>query len=139
MKLRDADESVDQMMRDADQLTGVINDRSYWADTMLELQKVLQRTEEAVKGRVGVDVGIWIETFQPVVPGSAGYAVSTGDEEVGDRPETEAEKLTRRTYNLPPPGPRAERGKGPELDTIKLVCRAVNVARPSPGANTERA
>ncbi|MBC8001509.1 MAG: type IV pilus assembly protein PilM [Opitutaceae bacterium] len=134
---------LDLLKKDADQLVALVDDRYFWSEVLLELQKVLRRAEDKTREKVGMDVGVWVETFNPLVPVNAGYTVDVSEGEAATSgPKSEADELFDKRY-----GPNASRqGRlatptvaGSQLDTINLVCRTVNLEGISPEANAELA
>ena len=138
-ELTTAKGTLDLLKKDADQLVGLVDDRFFWSDVLLELQKVLRRAEDKTREKVGVDVGIWVETFNPLVPASAGYTVSV--EEEAD-PSASVDALFESRYgkgSSTQNRTQAEKGAGSQLDTIKLLCRGVSMGSFSPEASKELA
>jgi hypothetical protein len=60
----------------ADQLSAWLGDRSYWAKLIIDLRGLFIEVENQGKKEFGTDTGMWIESFEPVVP--AGGAQSEG-------------------------------------------------------------
>ena len=130
---------LDLLKKDADQLVGLVDDRQFWSEIMKELQKVLRRAEDKTREKVGMDVGVWVETFNPLVPANAGYTVSL-EEETDPTQAVDAVFEARYGKGSSTQNNRqAEKGAGSMLDTIKLTCKAVNLENFSPEANTELA
>ena len=48
---------------DVDQLTLWMEDRYYWADTLVELRRIFANVEKGTKVKLGADTGVWIEQF----------------------------------------------------------------------------
>ena len=107
---------------------------------LLELQKVLRRAEDKTREKVGLDVGVWVEKFEPQIPQTAGYTVSTGDET--DSSKSEADLKFDKVYGIGASQQNRQTAptvSGSKLDTINLVCRVINLEGSSSEANTELA
>jgi type IV pilus assembly protein PilM len=141
-ELTGAKGTLDVLKKDADQLVGLVDDRFFWSDVLVELQKVLRRAEDKTREKVGLDVGVWVESFNPLVPASAGYTVDVSEGEAIDSAQSELERQFDERY-----GRGAWRrsrqstptAAGSKLDTINLVCRVVNLENHSAEANAELA
>ena len=141
-ELTTAKGTLDLLKKDADQLVGLVDDRFFWSDVLLELQKVLRRAEDKTREKVGVDVGIWVETFNPLVPASAGYTVSVEEEAAADSSKSEADIKFDKIYGIGASRQNRQAmsvAAGSRLDTINLVCRTVNLEGISSAANAELA
>ncbi|MBI5387373.1 MAG: type IV pilus assembly protein PilM [Verrucomicrobia bacterium] len=52
----------------ADQLNAWLGDRAYWANTLMELRRLLMAVEAEGKQEFATNTGMWIESFEPVIP-----------------------------------------------------------------------
>jgi type IV pilus assembly protein PilM len=121
--------------KEAAQITSWMEKRYYWGDVLMELRRVLIRSEDDVKKKLsvqrpGVEAGIWIEQLtigvaQTPATGHGGTPVpvapvpSPGE---GDAPAATANPVA--TAN-------------PAANTITLICRAVNLSSVDSAANTD--
>jgi type IV pilus assembly protein PilM len=108
--------------KEADQITTWMEQRYYWGDVLVELRRVLIRSEDDIKKKLsvqrpGVEAGIWIEQL------TIGAAPAPG------------------TSPAPAPNPGGEASSaaasGSTNNIITLVCRAVNLSSVDPSATTE--
>lgn len=151
---------LDKTKKEVQQLTAWLDDRFHWADLFTEIRRVMIETEGITRQKLGADAGVWIETFQPSIPGlsAASFAVeeaaptTTSSTYAGMTPE-----MMRRYGLLPAAGAPAEpaaptdsgdgstpaapvsKGSTNDISTIKVLCRAVNLTRLSPSANGDLA
>ncbi len=78
----------------ADQFSAWLEERTYWTSLILELRQILMEVESQGKREFGTDTGMWVESFEPILPASAGESGPV------IRPEQ-----SRRRKGLPPRGP----------------------------------
>lgn len=160
-RLETEEKKLEKTKKEVQQLTAWLEDRFFWADLFTEVRRVLIETEGITRQKLGADAGVWIETFQPSVPGLslASFAV----EEAAPSTSSSAfsgmtPEMMRRYGLLPPTGAAAEpaasatdsgdgsapaapasKGSTNDISTIKVLCRAVNLTRLSPSANGDLA
>ena len=132
---------IDNLKKEADQVSEWTNDRVYWIQIMKELRAALLEAEaktEVVFKDSGVKSGVWIERMSPDVPGA--------DEE--DQPQATAGSRGRgggmtaamlKRYGLAAPAasddaPKVAKSTN-EISSINLTCAAVNLKKFSPTAN----
>jgi type IV pilus assembly protein PilM len=152
----------------ADQYAKWLEERTFWADVLREMRRVMLTTEGTVQQRLGVPVGVWIESMStseasagpaPVVEDSSSQASAGMD-------FYKMDPVLARRYGLIPPGAEGgETGADPaaggydpmtgmsttsaapvktsnstnEVAYIDLRIRAVNLIRVRPQANSELA
>ncbi len=118
---------IDQAKKDIDSVVKVVDERFWWVGVLNELNTVLATVESKTKARVGGDAGVWVETFNPQVPG--GYSVEEGsaedeiegmDEEWKKRYGSQLKALLK---------DKKDTVSGNDLQTIQCVFRAVNLTR----------
>jgi len=118
---------IDQAKKDIDSVVKVVDERFWWVGVLNELNTVLAVVESKTKARVGGDAGVWVETFNPQVPG--GYSVEEGsaedeidgmDEEWKKRYGSQLKALLK---------DKKDTVSGNDLQTIQCVFRAVNLTR----------
>ncbi len=118
---------IDQAKKDIDSVVKVVDERFWWVGVLNELNNVLASVESKTKARIGGDVGVWVETFNPQVPG--GYSVEEGsaedeiegmDEEWKKRYGAQLKALLK---------DKKDAVSGNDLQTIQCVFRAVNLTR----------
>ncbi|HWD21371.1 MAG TPA: type IV pilus assembly protein PilM [Verrucomicrobiae bacterium] len=88
-KLKDADAKLtaaistrDSQARQIEQMRDVAEDRFYWMTVLSDLRTALMRAEGAAKTNLytpdnkgsNTDVGVWVQTFSPVMPGGVTFA-----------------------------------------------------------------
>jgi type IV pilus assembly protein PilM len=138
------------------QMTGWLEDQTFWADVFVELRRILLTAEEAQRQKLNSapgTVGVWIDTLitteptQPVVA-QAEETTTTPSNPYGMDPA-----LMKR-YGLLPKTATAGEGSGGdageggpkkpkssnstnEIATISLTLRAVNLSKIKTGANNE--
>lgn len=67
-QLKSAESSFEDAKKEVDQLADWISERFLWTDVFLELQRVFQTTESLAQNEIGVDVGVWVDSLQPILP-----------------------------------------------------------------------
>ncbi len=112
-----------------------MDDRTYWADIMSELRRVLLETEKASRAKLGVDVGVWIDKLYSTEPAVEVAAV----EEDSPRPSAMImDPILAKRYGLvPKAGGDADGGAGGgakksaastnEVSVLNITIRAVNL------------
>lgn len=133
---------IDNLKKEADQVSEWTDDRVYWIKIMTQLRASLLeaegKTEQTFKD-TGLKAGVWIERMNPDVPGA----------EEEDQPQEKASTRSRfsgmnaamlKRYGLaaPTPGPEeapAAAKSTNEISVINLYCSAVNLKKFSPTAN----
>jgi type IV pilus assembly protein PilM len=143
----------DQLKKQADQLTEIADSRFSWIKVMAALRTVLMQAEAIEKshlvtpdnGGTNTDAGIWVETFDPVMPNGSPFAA--GDEgggggvrRTGRGGKGYSNRGGSRPTTAPPPEVANLAPAAPgELADISLVCRGINRNNIYPTANTDLA
>jgi type IV pilus assembly protein PilM len=126
-----------RLTEEATQLGTWLQDRTYWPEIFVEIRRILVETENSSKAKLGVDVGIWVDTFlstEPTVPLAA-------VEEDAPKPMMIMDPILAKRYGLvPQKSADGEAGDGGgagvagkksantnEVSTINLTIRAVNL------------
>jgi len=80
-KLQGAIRERDRLKKEAEQLIGLADNRLYWSTVLTELHRLFKqaelKTKQNLKAKnIDTDVGIWIETFSPVLPANSPFTPS---------------------------------------------------------------
>ena len=146
-QVTEAKGGLDKLKRESDKLTDLMESRLYWNDLMAEVRRILIQAEAKTKDKLqkqtpGIEVGVWIENFSPVLPANMGDApapvahvapVPQGGPD-GPVPSPEGSPVPV----AEPPRPRAT-GSENDLNLITIVCRGVNLTKVAPNANIDLA
>ncbi len=140
-KLAPEEAKIVKLKKESEQISAWMQDRFYWADMLVDLRRVLMETETSTKASLGVDAGVWIETFAPDNPETAAQAAV---EEAPKNNMLAMDPVLAKRYGLtvtPPPTATAAAAKPStnEISTIKVNIRAVNLKRFKPTANDDLA
>ncbi|MDB6055800.1 MAG: Type pilus assembly protein PilM [Verrucomicrobiales bacterium] len=129
-----AKNELDKKQSFADTLSRSFDNRVLWANTLQEFRKLMIAIEQKQKEESGKDVGVWIEKFEPILPG-----YMAGDE---GSDEPEMDEAMMKAYGLTKKDilARRQQEKGPpnEISRIRLIFRGVNVAEDLNAAVTYR-
>jgi hypothetical protein len=150
----------EQLKTQADQMKALADSRFYWIQLLVELRSILMRVEADQKlalktpenGGTNTDVGVWVESFSPVLPNGSPWAGGTENVfssksggEGGRNPRNPRSNLNRpggmRQQNRPTtPGPTGgAAANANDISAISLTCRAVTRQNVSPSANSDLA
>jgi type IV pilus assembly protein PilM len=118
-----------------DQMKGVAVDRFYWMNVLSDLRSALMQAEITMKSNLttpdnkgtNTDVGVWVQTFQPVLPAGMDQPVSPG---VVGGPAGGAFRRRRPGMESPPPeavvaAPTAAAPPG-TISSVNIVFQGVN-------------
>ena len=147
--------------READQFAEWLDDRFYWVRMLSMLRTSFITVEDKMEKEIGSPVGLWVDRFIPIIPGSAG---ARGMMAGALNPDPNA---APGGPGAPPPGPDAgaaeQRPRGPrdrrggpggfggpgrgmfreastnQIEYVLLSCRGVNMSAHGPDANTRLA
>ena len=143
-KLEAEDARLKRELEEATQMSDWLQQRTQWADILVELRRILKQTEDSVHNKDSVPVGVWIDTLLSTEP-----TVNVAEEE-SSAPTARSmymmDPVLARRYGLIPRGapdggapggpPPGEEGRGPkpkggnstnELSVVKVTFRAVNL------------
>lgn len=145
--------------KEIEALGAVLGDRLFWGDFLAALRQVMVETEVGTRQKLGVETGLWFESFTPDIPGDkveAGAGDAGGEAGAGRSMYMDPRMAAR--YGLVMVKPKgAEGGEGGEggggeggeskksaantneISVINVVCRGINNIRIKPSANTELA
>ena len=155
-QLQAATSDRDTLKKSADQMKALADSRFYWIRVLTEMRKALMQAEAAEKanlstpenGGTNTDVGVWVENWNPELPGGSPFA---GGTEASGNPEgrsrrrpggdTTGERRTARDRVAPgaPLGMPVAPGVTVQIETINVLCRGVNRENISPTANNDLA
>ncbi len=147
-QLQAEQEKLNKLKQETTQLTEWMEQRFYWADVLSELRGVLMRAEAARKQVMGVENGVWIESFTSATPGLT--AAPVAEEEPTQSPYQMNVEMMKR-YGLIPRGAAPSEGgttaaakpatpaSTNEIAIVTLKCRGLNLKKYSPTANDELA
>ncbi len=146
-QLKGAMNDTKALQEQADQMAALGDERKYWANVLMELRRVMMKSEIRTKALMktngsDMEVGVWVEEFAPVYPNSTPF-IAPPETPPANAPqaatapglaETGAE--LRKKYGLPDPNanrpapaPTATPGAAVnpnEVNTISIKCRAVD-------------
>ena len=143
-----ASRDLQKVKKETEKIVGILESRYFWPEILMELRRVLDATEGKAKQKINHDVGLWIESFSPVVPGSmmsgAPPAPVAGGYERGGYVAPGEEGGKGGGYVAPgetPAGqpPQAAPGSENEISVISILCRGVDLENISPTANSDLA
>jgi hypothetical protein len=163
VRFKRAHGDLKRTQQELDQLIEWIEDRYHWAEVFGELRRVMIRTEDIARRRLGSDAGIWIEQFTSTRPrmefGEAGMYGEPGAGQMyrAGMVDSEEEHAFRQRYGLEgpmyPPAEQPMDGMMPEMvpgdpmaqpaadqgatNQVTILCRAVNLSHVSASANTD--
>jgi type IV pilus assembly protein PilM len=148
------------LKKDADQMETLAGNRFYWIKLLTDLRGVLMLAEASTKATLttpenngtNTDVGVWVETFSPVLPNGSPFAASGegagggGGSSYGGYGRMDSSRMGgRRGFGMAGrggPAPMAAPVAAPvgnEISAVSLLCRGVNREALSPTANSDLA
>ncbi len=149
-QLESAEGRLRQVTEEATQFGTWVEDRLTWVQILGELRAVLEGTEAESRSRLGVPVGIWIDTLLSTEPSKDLAVADAVEESSGPGGFYRMDPVLARRYGLMPMRPMGEgeggegaepakpESKGPantnEVAVINLTIRSVNL---NPKANSE--
>jgi hypothetical protein len=154
-RLKGEEEKLKGLRGQADQISEWLHDRTYWADILAEVRRVLKSAEETGRQKLGVPVGIWVDTFYSTEPAQS--AAEVAQQEEGPRYVSMDINLLRRYGLIPKNAPGGEgsgEGSGEggaakpkakssnstnEVAVINVTVRAVNLQKVKQEANSQLA
>jgi type IV pilus assembly protein PilM len=144
------------LKNEADQLSTWMRDRTYWPEIITEVRRILKSTEETSRSKLGVPVGVWVDTFLSTEPSTPAADLASADEPSTARSFYMMDPVLAKRYGLVPKTPAGEgegegageggrpaKPKGPtstnEVATINVTIRAVNLLKVKQEANSQLA
>jgi type IV pilus assembly protein PilM len=149
-ELKNAMNDTKTLQDEANQLAGLGEDRLYWSQLLMELRRIMLKSELKTKDLLktnapNIEIGVWVEEFTPFYPNGTPFlappeaapanvaAAPTPSVPTGLSPQAEAE--VRRKFGLPTTStpmaaptaaPNAPPGNPNEISTVQFRCRAVD-------------
>ena len=109
-------DKLTKLKQETGQLGEWMEQRFFWADVLSELRRVLMQAEAARKQAMGVENGVWIESFTSATPGLTAAPTTGAEEEPAPTPVF-YNRLMMERYGLIPRGaplpPEGEPGATP--------------------------
>jgi hypothetical protein len=155
-RLKAEEVRLSKLKQQTEQLSAWMEERFLWADVLAELRRVLLQAEAVRKQAMGVDNGVWIESFTSTIPGLTAAPAAAAAETTETPNYQYYQRLMMERYGLIPRGAAtnedAVSGEGTtatpaatpakptstnEISVVTVRCRAVNLKRYSPTANDE--
>ncbi|PYL00562.1 MAG: hypothetical protein DME19_04710 [Verrucomicrobia bacterium] len=141
-----------RLKQEGGQLTEWMGQRFLWADVLTELRSLLMQAEAVRKQAMGVENGVWIESFTSATPGLTAVPTAEAEEERpmpfyynrlmmerygliprGAPPPSEGEQATTTAAKTATPASTNE------ISVVTVKCRGLNLKRYSPTANDDLA
>ncbi|PYK62992.1 MAG: hypothetical protein DME21_04470 [Verrucomicrobia bacterium] len=141
-----------KLKQETSQLTEWMEQRFYWADVLSELRRTLMQAEATRKQAMGVENGVWIESFTSATPGLT--ASPTSEEPESSPMPFYYNRLMMERYGLIPRGlPAPSEGESAatvapkpatsastnEISVVTMKCRGLNLKKYDPSANNKLA
>jgi type IV pilus assembly protein PilM len=148
--LKSEETKLEEVHKQADQLGAWLHERAYWPEILAELRNILKATEAESSQKLGVPVGIWVDTFYSTEPPKPEVAAA---EEDAPKVITMSKELMARYGLLPKSAVTSSEGgeaggsadggaakaKSPastnEVAVLNLSIRAVNLQKVKQEAN----
>ena len=151
-ELQGEQDKLAKLKQETGQLTEWTEQRFFWADVLTELRRVLMQAEAVRKQDMGVENGVWIESFTSTTPGLTA-APAAAEEEAPSQNYLYYNRLMMERYGLIKPGtalpsegePGAATAKPTtpastnEIAVITLKCQGLNLKKYDPSANDKLA
>jgi hypothetical protein len=141
-----------KLKQETSQLSEWMEQRFYWADVLSELRRTLMQAEATRKQAMGVENGVWIESFTSATPGLTASPASEAEPESPtpfyyNRLMMERYGLIPRGAPLPPEGESAATTASKpatptstnEISVVTVKCRGLNLKKYDPSANNKLA
>lgn len=147
-EMKRAQGDLEKLKKDTEKVIGLIDDRFYWSETLMELRRVLIDTEAKTKQKFNADVGLWVETFSPQVPvGTPSFTPAGGSAYDPNAAEAVLTGGGKGGVGEPvalPQGsvasaPAPATGSENDIAIINVVCRGVDLDKVNPAANSDLA
>ena len=147
-------DKLTKLKQESSQLTEWMEQRFYWADVLSELRRTLMQAEATRKQAMGVENGVWIESFTSATPGLTASPTSEAEPESSPMPFYYNRMMMERYFPslrgapLPSeaegtPSTTAAKPAAPtstnEIAVINMKCRGLNLKKYDPSANNKLA
>ena len=151
-ELQGEQDKLAKLKQETGQLTEWTEQRFFWADVLTELRRALMQAEAVRKQDMGVENGVWIESFTSTTPGLTAVPAAA-EEEAPSQNYLYYNRLMMERYGLIKPGtalpsegePGATAAKPTtpastnEIAVITLKCQGLNLKKYDPSANDKLA
>lgn len=77
--LKSEEVKLSEVHKKTDQLGAWLSERAYWPDILTEVRSILKATEAETSQKLGVPVGIWVDTFYSTEPPKPEVAAAEDD------------------------------------------------------------
>ena len=77
--LKSEEVKLSEVHKQTDQLGAWLSERAYWPDILTEVRSILKATEAETSQKLGVPVGIWVDTFYSTEPPKPEVAAAEDD------------------------------------------------------------
>src|SRR5438128_3349395 len=146
-------DKLTKLKQESSQLTEWMEQRFYWADVLSELRRTLMQAEATRKQAMGVENGVWIESFTSATPGLTASPTSE-EPESSPMPFYYNRMMMERYFPSLRGAPLPSEGEGTpsttaakpaaptstnEIAVINMKCRGLNLKKYDPSANNKLA
>lgn len=139
--MRTVQTELQNVKKQTDRISDLIEARRYWAELVNELRRIMIQAETKTKQKLNTDVGLWIETFAPQAPGTIDPSAMAS----GQIPQSFEGAIPGAVPEAvpPPDSGAAQPTSGPpgenDISVIAFLCRGVDRETVAPNANSELA
>ena len=145
-------DKLSKLKQESSQLTEWMEQRFYWADVLSELRRTLMQAEATRKQAMGVENGVWIESFTSATPGLTASPTSE-EPESSPTPFYYNRLMMERYFPSLRGAPLPSEAEGTpsttakpaaptstnEIAVINMKCRGLNLKKYDPSANNKLA
>ena len=146
-------DKLTKLKQESSQLTEWMEQRFYWADVLSELRRTLMQAEATRKQAMGVENGVWIESFTSATPGLTASPTSEAEPESSPMPFYYNRMMMERYFPSLRGAPLPSEAEGTpsttakpaaptstnEIAVINMKCRGLNLKKYDPSANNKLA
>jgi len=146
-------DKLTKLKQETGQLTEWMEQRFYWADVLSELRRTLMQAEATRKQAMGVENGVWIESFTSATPGLTASPTSEAEPESSPMPFYYNRMMMERYFPSLRGAPLPSEAEGTpsttakpaaptstnEIAVINMKCRGLNLKKYDPSANNKLA
>jgi hypothetical protein len=109
--LKSEETKIAELKEQVSQLSDYLHERTYWPEILVEVRRILLEAEASSSQKVGVPVGIWVDSFYSTEPVVA--LAESGTEEAPKFMSMNMEMMRRYGLIKGPPQPGEPGGGGP--------------------------